>query len=92
MLQKKTWQKHNLDWPQIPDQPYRILIIGDSGSGKTNLFFNLINHQSDIDKIYLYAKDPYEAKYQLLINTRESNNRKVFIEYSNDMNDIYQNI
>ena len=92
MLQKKTWQKHNLDWSQIPDQPYRILIIGDSGSGKTNLFFNLINHQSDIDKIYLYAKDPYEAKYQLLINTREStalkhfNNRKVFIEYSNDIN------
>ena len=55
---------------------------------------NLINHESDIDKIYLYAKDPYEAKYQLLINKKEStdlkylNDSKTFIEYSNDMNDI----
>ena len=48
------------------------LIIGGSGSGKTNALLNLINNQPDIDKIYLYAKDPYEAKYQLLINKRES--------------------
>ena len=47
-------------------------MIGDSGSGKTNSLFNLINQQSDIDKIYLYVKDPYEAKYQFLINKRES--------------------
>ena len=60
--------KHNKNWPYIPDNPYRILIIGGSGSGKTNLLLNLIENQPDIDKIYLYAKDPYEAKYQYLIN------------------------
>ena len=56
--------EHNQEWPYIPDHPYRILIIGDWGSGKTNGLLNLINNQPDIDKIYLYAKDPYEAKYQ----------------------------
>ena len=49
----------------------KILIIGGSGSGKTNALLNLINNQPDIDKIYLYAKDPYEAKHQHLINKRE---------------------
>ena len=59
---------------------------------------NLINNQPDTDKIYLYAKDPYEAKYQFLINKREStglkhfNDPKAFIEYSNDMQDVYKNI
>ena len=52
--------KHSPDWPYIPDHPYRILIIGGSGSGKTNALFYLINNQQDIDKIYLYAKDSYE--------------------------------
>ena len=56
----------------IPDNPYRILIIRCSGSGKTNSLSNLTNHQSDINKIYLYTKDPYEAKYQILINKRQS--------------------
>ena len=90
--------EHNLKWPYIPDHPYRILIIGGSGSGKTNALLNLINNQPDIDKIYLYAKDPYEAKYQFLINKREStglnhfNDPKAFIEYSNDMEDVYKNI
>ena len=89
--------KHNPDWPYIPDHPCRILIIGGSGSGKTNALLNLINNQPDIDKIYLYAKDPYEAKYQFLINKRESiglkhfNDPKAFIEYSNDMQDVYKN-
>ena len=59
---------HNKNWPYIPDHPYRILIIGGSGSGKTNLLLNLIENQPDIDKIYLYAKDPYESKYQYLTN------------------------
>ena len=63
---------NNSKWPYIPDHPYRILKKGGSGSGKTNALLNLINNQLPIDKIYLYAKDPYEAKYQLFINKRES--------------------
>ena len=59
--------QHNSNWQYIPDHPYRILIIGDSGSGKTNALLNLINKQKDIDKMYLCAKDLYEGKYQYLI-------------------------
>ena len=90
--------EHNSKWPYIPDHPYGILIIGGSGSGKTNALLNLINNQLDIDKIYLYAKNPYEAKYQYLINKREKvgfdhfDDPKAFIEYSNDMQDVYKNI
>ena len=90
--------EHNKNWPYTPDHPYRILIIGGSGSGKANVLLNLIENQRDIDKIYLHAKDPYEAKYQYLINKREGvvtdhfNNPKAFIEYSNDMHDVYKNI
>ena len=79
--------KHNKNWPYIPDHPYRMLIIGGSGSGKTSLLLNLIENQPEIDKTYLYAKDPYEAKYQCLINKREGlginhfNDPKAFIEY-----------
>ena len=62
---------HNKNWPYIPDHPYRILIIGGSGTGKTNVLLNLIENQPDIDKLYLYAKDPYESKYEYLINKRE---------------------
>ena len=51
--------EHISKWPHIPDHPYRILIIGGSRSGKTNALLNLINNQPDIDKIYLYAKDPF---------------------------------
>ena len=90
-------KQHNSKWPHISDNPYRILIVGGSGSGKTNALLNLINNQPDIDKIYLYAKDPYEAKYQYFINKHEKlgldhfNDPKAFIEYSNDMQDFYKN-
>ena len=55
---------HNKNWPYIPDHSDRILIIEGSGSVKTNVLLNLIENQPDIDKIYLYTKDPYEIKYQ----------------------------
>ena len=58
-------KKHNEKWPYIPDHPYRILIIGGSGSGKTNTLPNLINEQNDIDKIYLSARDLNEPKYKI---------------------------
>ena len=98
MITRMKTKQHNLKWPYITDHPYRILIIGGSRSGKTNVFLNLINNQSDIDKMYLYAKDPYEGKYKFLINKRESiglkhfNDPKTFVEYSNDMQDVYKNI
>ena len=63
--------EHNPKWPYILDHPYQILIIGGSGSEKTNVLLNVINNQPDTDKIYLYAKDPYEAKYQYLIEKCE---------------------
>ena len=90
--------EESLQWPYISDHPSRILIIGGSGSVKTNVLFKLINNQPDIDKINLYAKDSYEAKYQYLINKREKvglnlfDDPKAFIEYSNDMKDVYKNI
>ena len=56
---------HNKNWSYISDHPYRILIIGGSASGKTNVLLNSKEKQLDIDKIYLYAKDPYECKYLL---------------------------
>ena len=59
--------QHNSKQPYIPDHPYRILKIGGSVSGKANALLSLTNSQPDIDKIYLYAKDPYEAKYQFYL-------------------------
>ena len=50
-------KKHNEKWSYITDHAYRILIIGSSGSGKTNALLNLITEQNDIDKIYLYARN-----------------------------------
>ena len=77
--------EHNKKWTYVSDHPYRILTMGGSGSGKTNVLLNLMENQSDIDKIYLCEKDPYEAKYQYLINIREKvslkrfNDPKVFL-------------
>ena len=88
--------EHNSNWPYVPYHPYRMLIVGGSGSGLVLL--NLINNQPDIDKIYLYAKEPYEAKYQYLINKGEKvgsdyfNDPKAFMDYSNNMQDVYKNI
>ena len=90
--------KHNSKWPYILDHLYKIPIVGGSGSGKTNELLNLINSKPDIDKIYLYPKDPYKAKFQYLIKKRGKarlnhfNDFKAFIEYSNDTQDAYKNI
>ena len=89
---------HSPNWSDIPDHPYRIFIIGGSGSGKTNVSLRLIKHQRpDINQIYLYVKDPSQSKYQLLINEKEkignktSKNPKVFIDYSQTIDDVYEN-
>ena len=76
MQMKIKQTEHHSTCPYIPDDSYRILIVGGSGSGKTNSLVNLINNQPDIGKIYLYAKDPCKAKYQFLINKRESTGLK----------------
>ena len=74
------------------------MIIGGSGSGKPNTLLHLINEQDDIDKIYLYAKDLSKSKYELLIKNRKNvgnkylNDSSAFIEYSNTMDGIYENI
>ena len=87
---------HNENWPYIPDYPDSILIIGGSGSGKTNTLLNLIDEQRD--KIYLFTKDLSESKYEYLIKNRENagikdlNDSKAFIDCSNTMDDAYENI
>ena len=91
-------KKHNKKWPYIPDHPYRILVIGGCGSGKTNALTNLMNGQIDIDKIYLYTKDMSEPKYKYLIKKRidvgikHLSNSNAFIECSNAMDGVYENI
>ena len=91
--------KHNPNWPYIPDYPYRILISSGSRSEKTNASLNLLmNKQPNVDKIYLYFKDPFESKYQLLINGRENveiktlRNPKASINYLQKIVDIYKNL
>ena len=91
-------KKHNEKWQYIPDHPYKVLIIGGSGSGKTNALVNLINEQNDIDKIYLYARDLNETKYKILIKKHEDagikhlNDPNALIECSNTLDDVYENI
>ena len=90
--------EHNLHWPYIPNHSYRILIIGGSKSGKTNTLLSSINNQPDNNKIFFFAKDLYEVNYQYLINKLENfgskhfDDPKIFIKYSNDMQDVYKNI
>ena len=68
---------HNPNFPNIPDHPYMILIFGGSVSGKTNVSLNFSKTSTtSIDRIYLYIKDPFESKYQLLINGREKKKSK----------------
>ena len=87
-------KEHNEKWPYIPDHPYRILIIGGSGSGKTNALLNLIKEQDDTDKNVLYAKDLSEPKYEFLIKKHQNAGIKhlsdpnSLIECSNTMDDV----
>ena len=89
---KKKSSSENDDWP------FRMLIIGPSSSGKTSTLLHLIDNFHPIDKMYLYAKDTNEEKYQYLINKREQagiknlNDPHAFIEYSSDMNDVLEDI
>ena len=100
-ITSKNNKKHDEKWPYILDHPYRIIIIGGSGSGKTNTLPYLLKEQDNIgfiDKIYLYARDSSELKYQFLIKKREDagikhvNNPNAFVVRSNTMNDIYEDI
>ena len=97
-MDKFQIKEHNEKWPYISDHSYKIIIIGGSGSGKTNALINLINEQNDIDKIYLYARDLNEPKYKILIKKRKDagikhlNDPNAFIECSNTMDDVYENI
>ena len=95
-------KKDNEKWPYIPDHPYRIIIVGGSKSGKTNGLINLIMSKIImmlfIDKIFLYARDLSEPKYEYLIKKCEDagikhvNNSNAFIVYSNTMDDVYKDI
>ena len=97
-IANKNNKEHNNKWPYIPDHPYRVLITGGSGSGKTNALLDLVKKQDDIDEIYLYAKDLSEPKYEFLIKKcddaeiKQLNNSNSFIECSNTMDDVYENI
>ena len=91
-------KKYNEKQPYIPDHPYKIIIISGSGSGKTNTLLNLIIKEQDyddvIDKIYLYARDLNEPKYQFLVKKRadagikQVNDPNPFTVCSNTMDDV----
>ena len=97
-ITKEGIKEYNPNWPQIPDHPCRILNSQRFCIYKKDALHNLINHQQSTDKFYLYANDPYEAEYKLLINKLEGavikhfHDSESFIEYSNDVDDIYKNI
>ena len=75
---KEETKKYNPNQSQIPDHSYKILIIEDYGLGKANALYYRINQQPDTHKIYLYAEDLNEAKYQFLIKKREDVRTKHF--------------
>ena len=72
-IKNKNNKEQNKNWPYVPGHPYITLVIAGSESGKRNALINLINEQNDIDKIYLYARDLNEPKYEYLIKKREKN-------------------
>ena len=88
----------NMSSSEHNNWPFRMFIIGPSGSGKTNTVLHLINKLHPFDKICLYAKDLHEPKYEYLINKREQagiknlNDPHAFIEYSDDMSDVLDDI
>ena len=90
---------HNPNLLYIFDHPSRILIIGDSGSGKTNVSLNLLKHQQPIiDKICLYVKDLFKSKYKLLfkrrekVGSKEPKNPKALTDYSQTFDDVNENL
>ena len=90
---------HNPNWLYISDCLYRILIIGYSGSDKTNVLLNSIKHQRpDIGSTYLFVKIPFKSKYQSLINGREKSgikklkSLKAFTDYSQKSDAVYENL
>ena len=91
-------KEHNEKCLYIPDLPYRVLIFRGSRAGETNALLNLINEQNDIDKIYLYARDISEPKYEYLIKKRKDtgiknlNDPNAFIQCFNSMDDVFENI
>ena len=94
----KENSKDHKKWQYIPDHPYRMSIIEGSGSGKTDALLNLVKEQDDIDKTYLYTEDLSEPKYGFLIKKREDvgikhlNCSSVFMEFSQILDDIYEDI
>ena len=88
----------NMSSSEDNNWPFRMLITGPSGLGKTNTLPHLINDLHPIDEIYLYAKDLHEPKYEYLANKEEQagiknlNDPHAFIEYSDDMNDVLDDI
>ena len=85
---------HWANWPYVPDHPFRILIIGGPGWGKNNALLDLIKHQrQDVDKIYLYVKDPFATKYQLFEKVGiKQTNQVIFIYYSQTIDHFYENL
>ena len=91
-------KEHNKKWPYIPDHLYTILIIGGSGSGITNALLHLIKTEDDIEKMYLFAKDLSEPKYEFLIKkheyvgTKHFSDQNAFIKCLNTIGNVYENI
>ena len=84
---KENIKEHNPNWPQIPDNPYRIIIR----SGKTNSLFNLINYQQDATKIYLYAKDDMDDIYENIEEYNRNKICKILIVFDDMIADMHSN-